>query len=101
MTIADLLALPGMHQLTHPWAPSVILHVLAERHPSGCGCIIFAAYADVRDDDESSVAELTGLSADCDIDTAVSLLESVRGHASSWPTLTASLAGDLRPALAR
>lgn len=90
MTIADLLALPGMHQLPHPNAPGVVLHVLAERHPSGTA-IIFAAYAEVEGEDESRVAELTGLPADCDIDMAIVQLENLRGPASGWPTLTASL----------
>jgi hypothetical protein len=78
-----------MHQLAHPQAPDVTLHVLAERHPSGA--TTFVAYADVLGEDESRVAELIGLADDCDIDTAISMLESVRGCASSWPTLTASL----------
>jgi hypothetical protein len=91
-TIADLLAFPGMVKLPHPHAPEVELHVLAERHPSGTG-ITFVAYADLGGDEESRVAELTGLTADCSILAAIGMLESARGSASSWPTLTATLDG--------
>ena len=89
-TLADLLALTGMHAFTHPQAPDVELYVLADRNPAGQ--LVFAAYADVRGEDESRVAELAGLTPDCELHTAVTMLESAQGAASSWPTLAESLA---------
>jgi hypothetical protein len=94
-TLADLLALTGTGtlELRHPMAPEVKLTVLAHHHASG-KAITFAAYAEVDGDaaDECRVADLTGLTPDCELHTAVAMLESVRGAASTWPTLTESLA---------
>jgi hypothetical protein len=89
-TLADLLALTGMHVFTHPQHADVELYVLADRNPAGQ--LVFAVYAYVQGADESRVAELAGLTPDCELHTAVTMLESVRGPSSSWPTLTESLA---------
>lgn len=90
-TLADLRAHLGTLELRHPMAPEVKLTVLAHPHASG-KAITFAAYAEVDGEDECRVADLTGLTPDCELHTAVAMLESVRGAASSWPTLAESLA---------
>lgn len=90
-TLADLLAHLGTLELRHPMAPEVKLTVLAHHHANG-KAITFAAYAEVEGDDECRAAELAGLTPDCELHTAVTMLESVRGSCSTWPTLTESIA---------